>query len=301
MTQLDIHPIAAADTHWLRHVLLRPHQAPDTLIYPGDEAPDSLHVGAFRDGQLVGIASISRQPFPGAPDQAAWQLRGMATLPEVRRQGYGAALVRACLDHVAAHGAGILWCNGRTTAISFYQAQDFRVWGEEFEVPGTGPHYVLWQKVEPLDMDIQFRSVRADELEALLELYTHLNPTDAPWPDEATLQQVWHDFLADPKVRCLVGEVDNRLVASCTLVIIPNLTRGTRPYGLIENVVTHADYRQKGFGTRLLRHALQLAWEQNCYKVMLLSGRKEEETLRFYERAGFHRGIKTGFVAKPEE
>lgn len=145
-------------------------------------------------------------------------------------------------------------------------------------------------------MDIRFRPVRADELEALLELYTHLNPTDAPLPDEATLRQVWDDFLTDPKVCCLVGEADNQLVTSCTLVIIPNLTRGMRPYGLIENVVTHAAYRQKGFGTRLLRHALQLAQEQNCYKVMLLSGRKEEETLRFYEKAGFQRGVKTGFV-----
>jgi GNAT superfamily N-acetyltransferase len=146
-------------------------------------------------------------------------------------------------------------------------------------------------------MDIQFRLVRADDLEALLELYTHLNPTDTPLPDEAVLRQVWRDFLADPKIHCLVGEVDNRLATSCTLIIIPNLTRGTRPYGLIENVVTHADYRQKGLGTRLLRHALQMAWEQNCYKVMLLSGRKEEETLRFYEKAGFQRGVKTGFVA----
>jgi GNAT superfamily N-acetyltransferase len=149
-------------------------------------------------------------------------------------------------------------------------------------------------------MEVQFRLVRADELEALLDLYTHLNPADAPLPEAVALRQVWNDFLADSKIRCLVGEVEGRLAASCTLVIIPNLTRGARPYGLIENVVTHTDYRQKGIGTRLLRHALQLAWENNCYKVMLLTGRQEEATLRFYEQAGFQRGVKTGFVAKPE-
>jgi GNAT superfamily N-acetyltransferase len=149
-------------------------------------------------------------------------------------------------------------------------------------------------------MEVQFRLVRADELEALLDLYTHLNPADAPLPEAVALRQVWSDFLADSKIRCLVGEVEGRLAASCTLVIIPNLTRGARPYGLIENVVTHTDYRQKGIGTRLLRHALQLAWENNCYKVMLLTGRQEEATLRFYEQAGFQRGVKTGFVAKPE-
>jgi GNAT superfamily N-acetyltransferase len=149
-------------------------------------------------------------------------------------------------------------------------------------------------------MEIQFRLIRPDELEALVGLYQQLNPNDAPMPEEAVLRQVWNDFLTDPKVQCWVGEMDGQLVASCTLVVIPNLTRGARPYGLIENVVTHVDYRQQGIGTRLLRHALKMAWERNCYKVMLLTGRQEEETLRFYERAGFKRGIKTGFVAKPE-
>ncbi len=149
-------------------------------------------------------------------------------------------------------------------------------------------------------LEVQFRLVRTEELEALLDLYTHLNPEDAPRPEAAVLRGVWEDFLADPKIRCLVGEVDGRLAASCTLVIIPNLTRGARSYGLIENVVTHADYRHKGIGTRLLRHALGLAWKAGCYKVMLLTSRQDEATLRFYAQAGFLRGVKTGFVAKPE-
>ena len=104
------------------------------------------------------------------------------------------------------------------------------------------------------------------------------------------------------KIRTIGMEisVEGQLATSCTLVIIPNLTRGARPYGLIENVVTHAEYRQRGIGTRLLRHALQIAWEQNCYKVMLLTGRQDEATLRFYEKAGFQRGLKTGVIAKPD-
>jgi hypothetical protein len=53
-------------------------------------------------------------------------------------------------------------------------------------------------------------------------------------------------------------------------------------------------------GRRVLGAALELAWERDCYKVILLTGRKEEGTLRFYEQAGFEAGIKTGFVAKPK-
>ncbi|MEH2045727.1 hypothetical protein [Nostoc sp.] len=51
----------------------------------------------------------------------------------------------------------------------------------------------------------------------------------------------------------------------------------------------------------MLHYALALAWQQQCYKVMLLSGSKREETLKFYENAGFKRGVKTGFVALPPE
>lgn len=148
-------------------------------------------------------------------------------------------------------------------------------------------------------MQIQFRTIRADELAGLLELYQHLNSDEPPLPTDAVLHQVWNDFLTDPKIHCIVGEADGRLVCSCTLVIVPNLTRGARPYGLIENVVTHEAYRKKGFGSGLMHYALELAWEKQCYKVMLLTGRKQEETLRFYEKAGFQSGIKTGFVAKP--
>jgi ribosomal protein S18 acetylase RimI-like enzyme len=141
------------------------------------------------------------------------------------------------------------------------------------------------------------RQVRADDLQALLELYRHLLATDSPLPDEDRLNTVWRQIISSPMIVCLVAELGGRLVGSCIMTIIPNLTRGTRSYGLIENVVTHADYRRRGIGTSVLRRALQIAWTQNCYKVMLLTGSKKEETLLFYEKAGFRRGIKTGFIA----
>jgi GNAT superfamily N-acetyltransferase len=149
-------------------------------------------------------------------------------------------------------------------------------------------------------MEIQYRLIRANELSSLLDLYKHLNSDEPPLPEEGILNQVWDDFLTDPKIFCVVGAMEGRLVASCTLVVIPNLTRGARPYGLIENVVTHPEYRKQGIGSSLLRYTLRLAWEKQCYKAMLLTGRKQEETLRFYEKVGFQRGIKTGFVAKPD-
>jgi GNAT superfamily N-acetyltransferase len=88
------------------------------------------------------------------------------------------------------------------------------------------------------------------------------------------------------------------LVSSCTLAIIPNLTRGCRSYGVIENVVTHPNRRRIGLGRRVLSAALTAAWQADCYKVMLATGSHREETLRFYEQAGFERGGKTFFQAR---
>ena len=115
--------------------------------------------------------------------------------------------------------------------------------------------------------------------------------------DEAA--DIWTPMVRNPN-QCVYGAYrESELVATCELIIILNLMRGGQPYALIENVVTHSDHRRCGYATAVLKHALEAAWERGCYKVMLLTGSKNEATLRFYENAGFQRGGKTGFVARP--
>jgi len=64
--------------------------------------------------------------------------------------------------------------------------------------------------------------------------------------------------LSDPNLFYLVIEEDGKIVSSCTLAVIKNMTRSARPYGLIENVVTHLDYQKKGYGTAVLDKALKI-------------------------------------------
>ena len=150
-----------------------------------------------------------------------------------------------------------------------------------------------------MDTQTTLRAIRRHELPELLALYRHLHPSDPELPSTPSLEAHWERIHSDPSLHYLVAEVSGTLASTCTLAIIPNLTRSARPYGLIENVVTHPEFRQRGLATALLQRALGIAWEQNCYKVMLLTGRKDEATLRFYQNAGFEAGEKTGFVAKP--
>lgn len=140
------------------------------------------------------------------------------------------------------------------------------------------------------------RSIQKHELSELQDLYKHLNKDDPALVEDAELKELWDEILQDPGQIYLVAEVDGKLASSCVMVVIKNLTRGANPYALIENVVTHPDYRNRGIGTRLLKRAQEIAKEKGCYKVMLLTGRRN--ALPFYEKAGFERASKTGFIIR---
>jgi len=142
------------------------------------------------------------------------------------------------------------------------------------------------------------RQIPQEDLAALLELYRHLHEADDQRANVAMENAVWEEICANPRYRYVGAYVGDLLVASCTITLIPNLTRACRPYGVIENVVTHADYRGKGIGREVLKSALNHAWANDCYKVMLLTGRLNEQTFRFYESAGFDRHGKQAFIVR---
>ena len=139
------------------------------------------------------------------------------------------------------------------------------------------------------------REIKANELNNLLELYTHLHELGVPENSEH-LYNTWSAICDDGNHHIIVCEVDGKIVSSCVCVIIPNLTRNIRPYAFIENVVTHADYRGKGYATGCLNYAKELAVKADCYKMMLLTGSKSESTLDFYKRAGYNCADKTAFI-----
>ena len=142
---------------------------------------------------------------------------------------------------------------------------------------------------------MKVREIKENELSDLLELYTHLHELGVPENSEH-LQNTWSEICRDGNHHIIVCEVDGKLVSSCVCVIIPNLTRNICPYAFIENVVTHADYRGKGYATACLNHAKDLAIKANCYKMMLLTSSKTESTLNFYKRAGYNCTDKTAFI-----
>jgi len=148
---------------------------------------------------------------------------------------------------------------------------------------------------------MKIREITTEDLHDLNDLYlNHLTkspkaPTDEPYDIEKSLDLL-KILIANQDYHIFVGEVDSKVVSSVTLIVIRNLTHNLRPYALIENVVTHEDYRNNGYASALMEHACKIAENNNCYKIMLMTGSKKENTLNFYEKCGFNKNDKTGFI-----
>jgi GNAT superfamily N-acetyltransferase len=140
---------------------------------------------------------------------------------------------------------------------------------------------------------MECRPLTAADLPGLLALYRHLVPDDPPLTTASALDR-WQQLKSLPGSDIFLGLLAGEPVTTCTLVVIPNLTRGGRPYALIENVVTRTDQRRQGYAGAVMRAAIAAGRAAGCYKIMLLTGSRRPETLRFYESLGFARS-KTGF------
>lgn len=139
------------------------------------------------------------------------------------------------------------------------------------------------------------REITTQDLDGLLQLYTQLH--DNPFPEkEQSLYDLWERILADTNHHIIVAEEEGGIVSSCVCIIVPNLTHNQRPYALIENVITDEAYRKKGLASACLNYAREIAKKENCYKIMLLTGSKQDSTLNFYEQAGYNRNDKTAFI-----
>lgn len=143
----DVRLIDAANTLALRQAVLRPHQTLPECVFSGDDADDSFHYGAFHDNHLVTVASVfveRETRFRQFSQSQQFRLRGMATNPSFRGNGFGRAVLRQCLDRAWSMGGELFWCNARTTASCYYERMGFLAIPDVFELPGIGPHRVMF-------------------------------------------------------------------------------------------------------------------------------------------------------------
>lgn len=139
------------------------------------------------------------------------------------------------------------------------------------------------------------REITESDFDGIMRLYMQLHNNTFPKKDKK-IMDLWQRILEDKNHHIIVADEDSKIVSSCVCVIIPNLTHNQQPYAFVENVITDENYRKRGFATACLNYARNIAIKENCYKLMLLTGSKEESTLNFYEHAGYNRNDKTAFI-----
>jgi ribosomal protein S18 acetylase RimI-like enzyme len=132
----------------LRRDVLRPGQPLSNVTHDYDFAPDTFHVAAFGPrNQIAACGTFYPEPPPHDANTQdknhSWRLRAMASLPQLRGQGYGAAALRYGIAEIRRRGGTLLWCNARTGAVGFYKRIGFSIVGDEFEVESIGPHFVM--------------------------------------------------------------------------------------------------------------------------------------------------------------
>ena len=141
---------------------------------------------------------------------------------------------------------------------------------------------------------IEYGVLMENEISALLELYKQLNPLNEIAVNESTVKNIWNE-IKKYDIKYYVARENGKIIGSCYICIIPNLTRGGKPIGFIENVITDKEYRRKGIGRNIIKKAVEYAKEQNCYKVLLQSGNKRTDAHNFYKSVGFDGESKKAF------
>ncbi|CAN7334053.1 GNAT family N-acetyltransferase [Bradyrhizobium sp. LjRoot220] len=140
------------------------------------------------------------------------------------------------------------------------------------------------------------RLVNAADLGALLTLFAACDVSKSAEPARASI--IWAQILAREGLAVFVSDENSRIVSTCTLITAPNLLRGGRQHGILENVATHPDFQGRGHGRAVVAAALAEAWKQDCYQVLMQSGRTDPRVHRFYEACGFVPGLRTAYAVR---
>ena len=140
--------IALSELLAIRNEVLREGKLThDECIFPSDHLPGAFHLGYYAGDELACIASFHPQSY-GEFTGTGYQLRGMATIEKYRGKGIGNQLLNFAIVYLRGQKASYLWCNARKKALQFYMNMGFETISAEFEVPGIGPHYVLYVKIQ---------------------------------------------------------------------------------------------------------------------------------------------------------
>ena len=114
--------------------------------FDGDNHQKTIHLGAFKKKKLIGVVSFMHESL-NEKREDEYQLRGMATIIDVRGDGFGSLLVKEGIQILLKRDIKYIWCNAREGAVKFYERNGFKIVGTPFNVKQIGVHYKMKLKI----------------------------------------------------------------------------------------------------------------------------------------------------------
>jgi ribosomal protein S18 acetylase RimI-like enzyme len=145
-------------------------------------------------------------------------------------------------------------------------------------------------------MTLQVRQALASDLPAVLQLYAQPAMDNGHVLSLTDAEKVFAQFSLYPSYRLFVAcdlkpqqRVSPEIVGTYALLVMHNLAHQGTPSAIVEDVVVKAECQSQGVGRQMMLHAMGLAREAGCYKLVLSSNQKRERAHAFYESLGFVR------------
>lgn len=143
---MNVKIVSAKELYPIRHEVLRPGKPITSTHYQKDNHLDTIHFAAYNQSAIFSIATFYPEIFELVFSEKPYRLRGMATLSEYRRKGYGKALMEYAFKYLKKNKCDVLWCKARLIAIPFYKSLGFKIIGNVYEIKEIGPHYTMFKK-----------------------------------------------------------------------------------------------------------------------------------------------------------
>ena len=139
------------------------------------------------------------------------------------------------------------------------------------------------------NMSLQVRQANAADLPSVLSLYAQPAMDNGKVLSLEQAEQLFAQFSHYPNYRLFVACDNDAIVGTFALLIMHNLAHKGTPSAIVEDVVVNAERQSQGIGRDMMHHAMALAREAGCYKLVLSSNQKRERAHAFYESLGFQR------------
>lgn len=130
--------------------------------------------------------------------------------------------------------------------------------------------------LEYLDYDVDYRDY--------CKLLNQLSRIDYDTISEKDFNNHLKKIKSNDYHKIIVAKNNGIIIGSITVLIEPKFIHDLSYVAHIEDVVVDIEYRSNGVGSLLVKKALEIANQYNCYKIILDCS---EKNIEFYKKNGF--------------